>query len=161
MAGPVTGEIIKETLEYLNVEPEFTEKEMEEFNKKVVVPDVREKTIIEAGKTLTDLGFKYNTETIEITADSVVMDQFPLPGIEVSKGSIIDLYLNMKRDELNVNLMPDLMGKKKEEVIKILDGLNLKYNISGNGIVTKQLPNSGTELKEDIIIEVELSDIKE
>ena len=67
----------------------------------------------------------------------------------------------MKRDELNVNLMPDLMGKKKEEVIKILDGLNLKYNISGNGIVTKQLPNSGTELKEDIIIEVELSDIKE
>ena len=161
VAGPVTGEIIKETLEYLNVEPEFTEKELEEFNKKVVVPDVREKTIIEAGKTLTDLGFKYNTETIEITADSVVMDQFPLPGIEVSKGSIIDLYLNMKRDELNVNLMPDLMGKKKEEVIKILDGLNLKYNISGNGIVTKQLPNSGTELKEDIIIEVELSDIKE
>lgn len=161
VAGPVTGEIIKETLEYLNVEPKYTEKEMEEYNKMVVVPDVREQTIVEAGKILTDLGFKYNTETIEITAESKVIDQFPLPGTEVSQGSIIDLYLNIKRNELDVNLMPDLMGKRKEEVIKILDKLNIKYNINGNGIVTKQFPKSGNKLEDNIIIEVELSDIKE
>lgn len=161
VAGPTTGEIIKESLEYLNVEPEYTEKELEEYNKKVFVPDVRDKNIAEAGKLLTDLGFKYNTETTEITSESVVIDQFPLPGVEVNKGSIIDLYLNMKRNEKEVNLMPDLMGKKKDEVIKTLEGLKLKYNINGNGIVTKQFPNPGTELEENIIIEVELSDIKE
>ena len=57
--------------------------------------------------------------------------------------------------------MPDLMGKKKEEIIDILDSINLEYNINGNGIVTKQSPKSGTELEENTTIEVELSDIKE
>lgn len=161
IAGPVVGDIIKESLQYLNVEPEYTEKEKEEYYRKVPVPDVRNKNIIEAGKILTDLGFKYNTEGTEITGESIVIDQFPLPGVDVSSGSIIDLYLNSMRDDSNIKIMPDLMGKKKEEIIDILDSINLEYNINGNGIVTKQSPKSGTELEENTTIEVELSDIKE
>ena len=161
IAGPVVGDIIKESLQYLNVEPEYTEKEKEEYYRKVPVPDVRNKNIIEAGKILTDLGFKYNTEGTEITGESIVIDQFPLPGVDVSPGSIIDLYLNSMRDDSNIKIMPDLMGKKKEEIIDILDSINLEYNINGNGIVTKQSPKSGTELEENTTIEVELSDIKE
>lgn len=161
IAGPVMGEVVEETLKYLDIEPKYTEKEKEEFNNKVKVPDVRNKNIVDAGKILTDLQFKYNTETIEVTEKSIVIDQFPLPGTEVSRGSIIDLYLNDKRKNSNIVVMPELTGKSRDEVIKILDEMNLKYKFNGSGTVTNQKPSSGTEIDENIIVEVEFSDIKE
>ena len=80
-------------MSYLEVEPEFTEEEKEQFEYTEVVPDVRNMTIGEAGEILSQLGFRYTTESYNITENSVVIDQFPLPGTEVTKGSIIDLYL--------------------------------------------------------------------
>ena len=93
VAAPVAGKVIEETLSYLEVEPEFTEEEKEQFEYTEVVPDVRNMTIGEAGEILSQLGFRYTTESYNITENSVVIDQFPLPGTEVTKGSIIDLYL--------------------------------------------------------------------
>ena len=58
------------------------------------VPDVRNKTIEEAGRILMEHGFRYTTDTYNISEKSKVIDQFPLPETEVSKGSIIDLYLD-------------------------------------------------------------------
>ena len=161
IAAPVVGQVINETLKYMDVEPQFTEKEKEEFNKLVVVPDVRNKTIVEAGKIMNGLGFMYNTETPEVEYNSVVIDQFPLPGTKVNKGSIIDLYLNNKRiDDSNI-IMPDLTGKTRDETIKLLDELNLKYNFKGNGVATNQEPVKGTEINSDTTVEVEFSEIKE
>lgn len=160
-AAPVASEVIEETLKYLDIKPQYTEKEKEEFVKKVTVPDVRNKNIVAAGKTLTELGFKYNTELPNINEDTIVTDQFPLPGTKVNEGSIIDLYFNEKRKEPNVNIMPDLTGKTREEVVKILDDLKLKYNFNGNGIVVNQKPKAGSEIDENITVEVEFSDIKE
>jgi stage V sporulation protein D (sporulation-specific penicillin-binding protein) len=108
----------------------------------IVVPDVRNKPIGEGGKQLADLGLRYITEYQEITTESVILDQFPLPGVEVIKGSIIDLYLNKKPNA--VTIMPDLLGKTNEEVIKILDDLNIQYNLKGIGRAMKQDPEAGT-----------------
>ncbi len=91
----MAGKVIEETLSYLEVKPQFTEEEKEQFENIEEVPDLRDKTIEEAGRKLTELGFKYTTETYYITENSKVIDQFPLPGTKVSKGgSIIDLYLD-------------------------------------------------------------------
>ena len=57
--------------------------------------------------------------------------------------------------------MPNLTGKTREEVVKILDDLKLKYNFNGNGIVVNQKPKAGSEIDENITVEVEFSDIKE
>jgi len=56
---------------------------------------VRNKKIEEAGRILTELGFRYTTESYNFEENSVVIEQFPLPGTEVTKGSIIDLYLDV------------------------------------------------------------------
>ncbi len=157
VAAPVAGKVIEETLSYLEVKPEFTEKEKEEFEYTAEVPDVRNKNIEEAGKILVDLGFKYTTESYYITEDSKVIDQFPLPGTEVSKGSIIDLYLDEDFKSENKIIMPNLEGKSRDDVIKILDGLNLKYQFKGEGIVTKQNPEPGVEIDINSNVEVEFS----
>lgn len=160
-AAPTASEVVEETLKYLDVKPKYTEKEKEELAKTVEVPDVRNKNIVDAGKMLTKLGFKYNTEIPNITEDAIVIDQFPLPGTKVNEGSIVDLYFNEKGKESNEKIMPDLSGKNREEVVKILDGLNVKYNFNGNGIVVDQKPEAGIEIDENITVEVEFSDTKE
>ena len=155
VAGPVAKSVIEDTLNYLEVPTIFTEEEQKTIEDTIVVPDVRNKKISEVGKTLTDLGLRYTTEYQEITTESIIIDQFPLPGVEVIKGSIIDLNLNLKSP---VMIMPDLTGKTKDEVITALDELNLQYTLNGSGKVVSQIPLPGEEIKFDVNIVIEFSD---
>ena len=157
VAAPVAGKVIEETLSYLEIKPEFTEEEKKQFDYMEEVPDVRNKTIEEAGRILMEYGFKYTTDSYNISENSKVIDQFPLPGTEVSKGSIIDLYLNEDQKTQKKIIMPDVMGKSKEDVIKILEGLDLKYHFKGEGSVMEQRPEPGTEVDINSNVEVEFS----
>lgn len=155
IGGPVVNSVVEDTLNYLEVERVFTEEELKSIDEKVLVPDVRNLKIGEAGKTLTNLGLKYTTEYLEITTESIIKDQFPLAGTEVIKGSIVDLYLNLKPKTL---IMPDLLGKTKEEVMIALDELNLQYTLNGSGKVINQTPRAGEEIIGEIGIVVDFSD---
>ena len=155
IAGPVAKSVIEDTLNYLEVPTVFTEEEKKIIEEKVIVPDVRNKKISEVGKTLTDLGLRYTTEYYELTTESIIIDQFPLPGVEVIKGSIIDLYLDIKP---TVSTMPDLIGKTKDEVITLLDALNLQYTLNGTGKVSSQIPAPGDEINGEINITIEFTD---
>ena len=93
-AGPIAQQVIEDTLRYLEVKPEFTEEELELVEQMVKVPDLKNMVIGEAGRVLSELELRYTTEYRDITEDSIVIDQFPAPGVEVIKGSIIDLYVN-------------------------------------------------------------------
>lgn len=155
IAGPIIKSVVEDTLNYLEVPQVFTEEELEEIEDMVLVPDVRKLKINEAGKTLTDLGLKYTTEYEEITTESVILDQYPLPNTEVIKGSVIDLFLNIKPTFMT---MPNLVGKTKDEVITILDELNLQYTLNGSGTAYKQIPGAGEEITGDIDIIVDFSD---
>lgn len=155
IAGPVIKGVIEDTLNYLEIPTIFTDEEKEIMEDTIIVPDVRNKKISEVGKGLKDLGLRYTTEYQEITTESIILDQFPLPGAEVLKGSIIDLYLNIKPKTI---IMPDLTWKTKEDVIKILDDLNLQYTLTGTGKAKSQNPEAGKEINGEINIEVEFSD---
>lgn len=161
VAAPVAGRVIEETLSYLEVKPEFTEEEKEQFDYTVEVPNVMNMKLEEAGRILSELGFKYTTESFNIIENSLVIDQFPKPGTEVTRGSIIDLYLMEEDRKENKIHMPDLIGKSKEKVIQILDQLGLKYELIGEGIVVGQDPSPGTEVDVNYNIKVEFSDVKE
>ena len=133
---------------------EATEEEEKELVvENVIVPDVLNTEIGEAGKALTAIGLKYTTEYVDLTSESKVLDQFPLPGTEVQKGSIIDLYLNDKSEETII--MPSLIGKDKTEVIKILDEMNVNYELKGEGEAIRQNPAFGEQIKINTKIEVE------
>ncbi|MCQ4923845.1 penicillin-binding transpeptidase domain-containing protein [Tissierella carlieri] len=156
VAAPVAKTVLEETLNYLEVTPVFTEEDKKQITEKVIVPDLRNKKIGDAGKALTEIGLKYTTEYLDLTSDSVVIDQFPLPKTEVQKGSIVDLYVNEKIGEKII--MPNLIGKDKEDVIKILDELNLNYELKGEGKAKTQNPIPGEEIPINTKIEVEFGE---
>lgn len=156
IAAPIAKNVLEETLNYLEIPPVFTEEEKKQVVEKVIVPDIRNMKIGDAGKTLTDIGLKYTTEYLDLTSESVVIDQFPLPKTEVQKGSIVDLYLNEKAGERII--MPYLIGKDKEDVIKILDELNLNYELKGEGKAKAQTPIPGEEIPTNTKIEVEFGE---
>lgn len=156
IAAPVAKIVLEETLNYLEIPKVFTEKEKEHVIEMVKVPDARNIEIGEAGKILTAAGLRYTTEYLELTSMSKVLDQFPLPNTEVQKGSIIDLYLNTKEGETII--MPSLIGKDKKEVIKILDELNMNYELKGEGKAIIQNPTFGEAINIDTKIEVEFGD---
>lgn len=143
-AAPAAKSILEDTFNYLEIPPKYTEEEKEMINQKTIVPDVRNKVIGEAGETLTKSELRYTTEYLELTNDSIVIDQFPIPGTEVQKGSIIDLYINSPLVEKT--MMPYLIGKTKEEVITILNDMNLSYELEGSGKAISQNPLPGEEL---------------
>ena len=93
VAGPPAASVIESTLTYLEVPREYTDEELEATQETVIVPDVRNTSINGAGKEISDLGLKYTTEYEDFNTDTLVLDQYPSPGVEVTKGSIIDLYL--------------------------------------------------------------------
>lgn len=159
IAAPVAKDVLEETLNYLEITPVFTEEEKEKKEKNIIVPDIRNMKIGEAGKILTDMGFKYTTECFELTSESVVIDQFPLPNTEVQKGSIVDLYLNV--EEGKKVIMPYLIGKDKKEVIDILNDLNLNYELNGEGKAMTQTPIGGEQIYSKTKIVVEFGETEE
>lgn len=155
VAAPVAHDVLAEVFNYMEIAPVYDDEEKEKENEIIVVPDVRKMLIEEAGKKLTELGFKYTTEYVDIDDSSRVVNQFPMPNTEVQKGSIIDLYVDP--ETAGKNTMPFLIGKTKEEIIDILDDLSLPYELKGEGLAVIQSPVASEELDSDskIIIEFE------
>lgn len=160
IAAPVAGEVVKDVLNYLNVEPQFTDEEKKSNEKEnVTVPDVRNKNIKEASKIVLSLGLKYNTDAYFIEEGASVLDQFPLPGTVVKRGSSIDLYVESKRQETEKIIVPDLTGTTREQAVEILNKLNLRFEFTGEGVVVEQTPKAGTEVDLNSIVNVKLDKV--
>ncbi|RKD27666.1 stage V sporulation protein D (sporulation-specific penicillin-binding protein) [Caminicella sporogenes DSM 14501] len=97
-AAPVAGEIIRDTLRYLEVEPQYNEEEKAKFERKdVVVPEVRSLTLSEASKILSKNNLDFGTEPISAKEPNmIVVDQFPNPGAKVPEKSMVILYLKKR-----------------------------------------------------------------
>ena len=159
IAAPIVKDVLTETLKYLEVEPKFTDEEKEAVVEKVIVPDVSGIEMKQAGKDLNSIGLKYTTEYLERSDKSKVIDQFPIPGAQVDKGSIVDLYLKQKEDsQIQV---PYLVRKSKEDTIVILENMNLNYEFKGEGRVVNQNPLPGEKINKDTKIIVEFREIEE
>jgi len=160
IAAPVAGQVVKDILSYLDVEPQFTEDEKESNEKEnVTVPDVRDKNIKDASKMVLSIGLKYNTDAYFIEEGSVVLDQFPLPGTIIKRGSSIDLYLESKRQNTEKIIVPDLQGTTREQAIEVLNQLNLRFEFSGSGVVVGQMPKAGTEVDLNALVNVRFDNV--
>jgi len=94
IVAPLIGDIIENTMKYLNVEPRYDEDEKEKIeNSFIQVPNVEGLTIKEASETISNIGLKHNV-TMDISEDTVVKKQYPEPDTEILKGSMITLILN-------------------------------------------------------------------
>lgn len=94
-AAPIVGEIVNDTLRYMEIELQYNEEEQKKYARaEVAVPEVRSLTLSEASKILLDNKLDVNTEPINVNdGKAVVIDQFPRPGVKITEKSMVILYV--------------------------------------------------------------------
>ena len=105
VAAPCAGEIIEELFRYMNIEPRYTEEDIEKLTSKMVtVPDLTGagfETL--PGKTGRYLEYSLSPALPEDTlTEIVVTDQYPKPGTKIEKGSTIIVYYDVVGTEDDV-----------------------------------------------------------
>ena len=124
----------------------------------VTVPDIRNKTVSEAQKILTDTGFTVKTYCNSDVNNTLVKDQNPKPGSSLTKGSVIIIY--GEGNEISTStVVPDLKGLGASQAMNVLKSKNLNINIQGNGTVVSQDPSTNEQIPEGTIINVTLKQI--
>lgn len=95
IASPVVKSIISDTLRYMDVKPQYTEKELADLQKPLVkVPEVRNMTYKDAIKILTQnkLHFQIESGEGDSNLNSLIVDQMPKPGASINEGGDVILY---------------------------------------------------------------------
>lgn len=155
IAAPVVSQILSEVLPYLGIPSNSDEKDQNNSNNKnITLPDVRNKTVSEAKKTLENLGLRCD---ISGSSDSLVSEQMPKPGTPLSSGSIVKLY--SKGNEARVSsTVPDLKGMSLSQATNALKAKNLNIKSTGSGKVISQDPIAGKSVEEGTVINVTLQE---
>lgn len=89
VAGPIMKELLSSVLPYLNIVPEYNEKELKmDEVKKALIPDFTGQKVSEAKQELQKLELKWDLKG----EGEIVTKQFPLEGESVNLGTKIILY---------------------------------------------------------------------
>lgn len=150
VAVPLLKELSQQVCAYMGSE---VYKERYTPKPKVVIPELRGKTIEEARKILSE-------NKLNITIDdskSKVESMIPYPGYTVDEGAIITINSKKAKPENNNKIMmPNLKGMTLGEATKILDSLDLEYDVSGSGKIVKQNVIEGQLIEAGVKIKLDL-----
>lgn len=147
--------MLSEILPHLDIPSDGSEQNSNSKSNLIVVPDIRNKTITEAKKILTGLGFTCNVSSAGDENSTLVANQTPKPGISLSKNSIIMLYGEDNTMETSV-AVPDLKGMSLSAATNALRAVNLNISAEGNGVVTTQEYSRDELVPEGTVIHVNL-----
>ena len=130
LAGPVVSQMLSEILPYLGI-PSTEDSSSSDSSSNITVPDVRNKTVAEAEKTLKNAGFTVKTYVKGDANNTLVADQTPKPGSSLAKNSIIVIY-GEGSDVATSVTVPDLKGMNASQATSILKNKNLNISIEGS-----------------------------
>ncbi|WP_418222563.1 stage V sporulation protein D [Clostridium isatidis] len=150
VATPLAKELLSELFVYMDSQvykERYTEKD------KVVVPEVRGKSIKEAEAIL-----KENNLKIEIESNnSKVVNMAPYPGALVEAGSLVIVNVEDITKDISKIIMPNLVGKTLEEATQILNKIGIEeYKINGEGIVSSQSVIAGKLIDKKTTVKLDL-----
>ncbi|MBR5741414.1 MAG: PASTA domain-containing protein [Firmicutes bacterium] len=92
-AGPGVKYILENCLRYLNIEPHYTAAELAAMKtNKVTVPNVTGEAYEDAAGILAGLELDFAVTPETDTDEFTVVNQYPAPGTEAEKGSLVYLY---------------------------------------------------------------------
>ena len=155
VAGPVVSQMLSEILPYLGIPSDSSNSNTTDSNNLIAVPDVRNKTVAEAEKTLKSSGFSVKTYVNGDPNTLLVSDQMPKPGAYLSKSSVIILYGEGSNVSTSVTV-PDLKGMGSSQAASVLKQQNLNISVEGSGTVITQDYLKGEQVPEGTIIKVTL-----
>ncbi len=113
MAAPVVGNMLRDILPYLGVEPEYTQEQRENMDRSV--PDVTGMTVEEAKKALKEAGLRWH-----LNGDGdTVTDQLPAAGSVVQKESKVIIYADRTPAQA-LSPMPEVLGLSYREAAEVL-----------------------------------------
>ncbi len=152
VCAPVAAKVVETTLEYLGVERQYNEKELDELD--TATPGVIGKDPDSAEDILEEAGF-----SVRVIGDGdKVVSQSPAGGQTIPKGGVVALYTTQDdEDKLEVTV-PDLSGLRVSEVKKYAasEGVNIRVSgNSGSGVVSyDQSVEAGTSVEYGTIVTV-------
>ena len=119
------------------------------------VPNITNKTLTEAKKSLENLGFKVIVPNTENANSILVTEQVPAKDTNIVEGSTVVLYTEENNTRTSVEV-PDLIGKTLQEAKSLLAEKDLNIFYSGSGKVKTQDIRGGDTVEKGKIIRVEL-----
>lgn len=156
IAAPVVKNIMEETLQYLEVQPRYSESEKAFVD--ISVPDLSGKTYGEALNILQESGFRLRLKGDE---SSIIVDQIPKAHTRLASGSTIVAYMKDSKVERTV-VVPSVVGQSAATTTTMLQetGLNAKVRgVPGGGaaVCTGQSPGAGTIVEPGTVVTVDFT----
>ncbi|MDO4744328.1 MAG: penicillin-binding transpeptidase domain-containing protein, partial [Clostridia bacterium] len=151
IAAPVVKNILEESLQYLGVEPEYTQEELELID--ITVPDITGKSRKEAEAILKEVGVNISIKG----QGDIILDQVPKAHSKLAKNSKVVAYTEGEESQKSVTI-PNVVGCYGSEANKgiINAGLNVRIkglsNSGGIAVCTEQSPPAGTVVEPGTIV---------
>ncbi|MBR5620031.1 MAG: PASTA domain-containing protein, partial [Clostridia bacterium] len=132
VAAPIAAGILENVLQYLNVEPQYTQQELEKLE--VVAKNVVGQDVGEAREKLLADGF-----TVKVKGNGdTVLSQIPSGGQSVPQKGAIILFTSEESKAETVE-MPDLLGLTVNEATSRALAVGINIKIAGNSLMTSEL----------------------
>ncbi len=154
IAAPVVKNIMSETLQYLGVEPDYSEDELEYVD--ITVPNLADMTKSEATEVLSELGLSVRF----IGSGETVTDQIPKAYSKVSSGTKIAAYTGDAVVEKTATV-PNVVGMSASAANSAITnaGLNVKVSgaavgQSGYAVCSAQSPSAGTSVEPGTVVTI-------
>ena len=157
IAAPIVSNMLSEILPYLGIASENSDTTSATATsvKTETVPDVTNKTLTEAKKTLENLGYKVISEETDKSNSILVTEQVPAKGTSVIEGATVVLYTEENDVRTSVNV-PNLIGMSLSDAKNALSEKNLNIMYSGSGKVVSQNVAEGTAVEQGSTITLKL-----
>lgn len=126
VAVPTARDILADVLPYLNISPEYTDKELAKLDIKV---PLLEGGIEEAKATLTGLGANYEV----VGEGNTVVAQSPVTGTTIAKGGTVYLYTDSSHT-VDYTEVPNLVGLSAQFANDNIVYCNLNYVATGASV---------------------------
>ncbi len=142
----VFNNVMKNSLQYLNIQPTAEDQVEKKFDYEIAVADVTGQLKNKAKEAIT----KQKLMPVILGNGETIASQYPREGEKLLAGERVILLTSGK------GKMPDITGWSLHDVMKIVEVAKLKPSITGAGYVVKQNIAPGSELSEGNYLIVEL-----
>lgn len=146
VAAPAAKEVMQNTLEYLNVEPKYTESELATFTS--VAPNLVGSSVLSAKQTAAKQGYSVKV----VGSGDEVISQTPAAKQTIPSGGVIVVYTE-KGAKTSMVEVPDFTNKTISQVnqLAVATGVNITFSgpslKTGSTISIKQSIEKGTKVE--------------